>query len=100
MFFILHLPFISDSWGRKTKTFALSEWPSKKLRKSGLARPVVTAEHLRSIAARHFHSRNMIAPVGKPSQVYKWRFAFNSVLLYENRQGEGACLYRLFRFQT
>jgi len=85
MFFILHLPFISDSWGRKTKAFASSGWRPQKLRKSGLTRPVVNAEHLRSIAARHFHSRNMIASVHKPSQVCKWRFGFNSVLLYERR---------------
>ena len=83
--FSLHLPLIFDSWGRKTKAFALSGWWPQKLRKSALTRPAVTAEHLRSIAARHCHSRNMIAFVHKQSQVYKWRFGFNSALLYESR---------------
>jgi len=67
LFFILHLPFIADSWGRKTKAFALSGWRPNKLRKSGLTRSVVPAERLRSIAARNFHNRNMIASVHKPS---------------------------------
>ena len=54
--------------GHKTKAFALSGWRPKRLRKSGLMRSVVPAEHLQSITARNFHSRNMIASVYKPSQ--------------------------------
>jgi len=84
-FFYITPAFYFWLWGWKTKAFALSGWRPKKLRESGLTRPVVTAEHLRSIEARNVHCRNMIASVHKPSQAYKWRFGFNSILLYESR---------------